>query len=136
MTDIQFDGVSLGEVQDLRESVQCGLVATPIPGEPNAQIYDIGGISKSISITTKYRSTTAGITSFLSQLDNWSNGKQTGRTLSLPFGRSKTNMCCILNWDYNIDSSVGGQTDAGSNIVITATINVGVGSPVVNIWGV
>ena len=119
MTDITYGGSSLGQVQSVKENTNCGLFAFPLPQQSAGSciIYDLGGNARTFEVDTKYVSTAGGIGSLLNLIDTWANGRQSGKSLVLPFGRTST--CVIQNWEWFTDSSMGGETDMGSNLVIT-----------------
>jgi len=136
MADITYSGVSLGQMQTIKENNNCGLVDFPLPGTGAGGniIYDLGGVSRDFELTTKYVSTSAGVSGLLATLDNWTNGRQGGSpvpTLALPFSRSKP--VIIKRWDWNTDANRGGETDTGSNIVVDLRIDFAYGD-ILNIW--
>jgi hypothetical protein len=128
MTDILYNGSSLGQVQDIKESTNCGLLPFPMPrtGASETLIYDLNGTSDNISITTKFVSTPQGIGSVLNLLDNICNGQQTsGKSLVLPYSRTKN--VVISNWEW-YTNSIEGANDAGSNCIITLRIDFAFGT--------
>lgn len=129
MTDITYGGSSLGQVQSLKERTDGGLFAFPIPQQSagSCLIYDLGGNTRAFEVETKYVSTIGGIGSILNLMDTWANGRQgTGKSLALPFGRSSN--CVIQRWEWFTDSNMGGETDTGSNLMITLRIDFAFGT--------
>ena len=125
MVFIKYDNVSLGEVQTLREVRQAGLTTFPIPGETQAKIYDLGGLTKRLTITTHYTGTTTEITNFLAQMDTWANARQgSGKKVELPFSRGTAfGDAVVENWSWETDSNLGGQTDSAVNLMVRINVN-------------
>ena len=137
MTNILYAGSDLGQVQDIKEGTNCGLLPFPMPrtGASARLIYDLNGTSQDISITTKYVSTPAGIGSLLLLMDNLTNGEQTAKELTLPYGRTKpvvvvegkTRGVVISNWEW-FTNATEGANDTGSNCIINLRIDFAYGT--------
>jgi hypothetical protein len=119
MTDITFAGSSIGYIQSIGEQNELGLMDIPIPltNSTGRQIYKFGGDTKDFDVMTKYAGTSAGIGSLFKLIDIWTGSGFTGGSLVMPFDRT-TSSVCIKGWSWDLKSDEGGQTDAGSNIIV------------------
>jgi len=133
MTNITYNGLDLGNVQNIKENNNAGLVDFPLPGGSagTAIIFDMGGVTKDFELTTKFIGTETQVTNVLGSMTEYCNGRQgTVRSLALPFGR--TCNCVIKRWDWSTDSQQGAN-DTGSNLMIDLRIDLANGD-IQSIW--
>jgi len=130
--NITYAGSDLGQVCDIKENINAGLLPFTMPRTDASQtlIYDLMGTSQTLSVTTKFISTPAGIGSVLNFLDTICNGQQnTSKQLTLPFGRTKN--VVVTNWQWFASEKEGQvNTDEGSNCIITLVIDFAYGTVV------